>query len=895
MFRSKPIAPARRWWVIAAATVIALAPALSARQGDPVYHPLLSLGQEEFGAGPSAELLLGSDGAIYGTAAYGGEFDWGTIFRVNPDGTNFTVLVNLEHATMGALPYCKLLQETDGALYGTASSGGTFDGGTVFRLNADGSGFAVLVHLDPATTGASPFAGLLQGADGLLYGTTYSGGRFGYGTVFRVNTDGTGFTILKDLGSSSTGARRPHAGLLFGTDGDLYGTSSEGGTKAVGTVFKLKPDGSGFQILHHFDAAVTGRNPTAELIEGTDGLLYGTTLLGGSKNDGTLFKLSADGSGFSVVMNFDSSATGRNPAAGLLQGADGALYGTTEWGGTWGDGTVFKLDPDGTDFVVVEHLVSPLTGAHPNAGLIQAANGQFFGVTASGGTEYLLGPFGDGTLFSLGADGDGYQVLVDFSGSPKGAFPYARLSPGDDGWLYGAAMWGGSFGWGTVFKVNSVGTECSVLLNLDYYTTGAHPHAEVLHATDGALYGVSSYGGADGWGTIFQLKADGTEFKVLVDLDYFTTGAYPFGGLIEGLDGALYGTTSFGGRFDGGTVFRLNADGSGFTVLVDLDAASTGAGPFGRLLQGADGALYGTTFSGGAGGYGTVLKVGTDGSGVCVLEELDGATTGGSPSGDLLQGSDGAIYGTTNTGGSADAGTIFTLGTDGAGFKVLVHFDGVTMGAEPSAGLLQGSNGALYGTTNSGGQFDQGTAYQLNVDGTGFTVLVDFDGIATGSSASAGLVQGSDGALYGTTYSGGDHGKGVVYRLILDCTAAWSNYGAGFTGTLGIPTLTARSPPVLGSILDVDVANSAVISTLAYLLVGAEAAAIPLSKGPELLVVPSSTLVLALPVGGATISECLDDDPALCGVEVYVQTMMLDTGAAKGLSASPGLKLVLGY
>jgi uncharacterized repeat protein (TIGR03803 family) len=264
------------------------------------------------------------------------------VFKLNPDGTGFTVLQKFDYGTTGANPYAGLIQGTDGALYGTTLGGGAHGYGTVFKLNPNGTGFTVLQNFDKFTTGYVPYAGLVQGTDGALYGTTEQGGSSGYGTVFKLNPDGTGFTVLQNLDLVTTGGYTRGA-LMQGRDGVLYGTTPIGGG-GKGTVFKLNPDGTGFTVLQKFDfgGVTTGMEsggPHGRLIQGTDGALYGTAG-GGAHGGGTVFKMNPDGTGFTVLKNdFDNSTTGSSPWA-VSQGTDGALYGTTTGGGRSGSGTV---------------------------------------------------------------------------------------------------------------------------------------------------------------------------------------------------------------------------------------------------------------------------------------------------------------------------------------------------------------------------------------------------------------------------------------------------------------------------------------------------------------------------------------------------------------------------
>ncbi|MDD2769202.1 MAG: hypothetical protein PHT19_10740, partial [Methylococcus sp.] len=272
------------------------------------------------------------------------------------------------------------------------------------------------------------------------------------------------------------------------------------------------------------------------------------------------------------------------------------------------------------------------------------------------------------------------------------------------------------------------------------------PQSPLLRGADGRLYGTTSQGGSSNRGTVYALAADGSDYTVLHSFDY-ADGAQPYAGLIQGADGRLYGTTSQGGSSNLGTVYALAADGSGYTVLHDFDVAH-GANPQAGLIQGADGRLYGTTFLGGSSGYGTVYALAADGSGYSVLHNFEGAH-GATPPAGLIQGADGRLYGTTFQGGNSDAGTVYALAPDGSGYTVLHSFDGAN-GSSPQAGLIQGADGRMYGTASEGGSSNAGAVYALAADGRGYSVLHSFDG-DNGSSPQAGLVQGTDGRLYGTT------------------------------------------------------------------------------------------------------------------------------------------------
>jgi uncharacterized repeat protein (TIGR03803 family) len=355
------------------------------------------------GALPSGELTL-SGNTLYGTAVTGGTGGGGTVFAVNTDGPSFT---NLQSFANGAWIPLGKLNLSGNTLYGTA-------GGWLFKVNIDGSGFTNLYNL-----GGS----LRARAGATLFDTTEFSGDSGNGTVFAVNTDATGFTNLH----SFTASHRNSFGLYTNSDGakpygplvlseaTLYGTAGSVGSSAAGVVFKLDADGTGFRVLHSFNTA-DGANPIGLVLSGQT--LYGTTSEGGDSGHGSVFKLNTDGSGFTNLHSFSmfggyvtnsitffgTNSDGASPNALAL--SDDTLYGTASSGGSSGGGTVFAVKTDGTEFttlysfsavigwqIIGSGLLRNSDGASPN-GLILSGNHLY-------GTASQAGIGGNGTVFSL--------------------------------------------------------------------------------------------------------------------------------------------------------------------------------------------------------------------------------------------------------------------------------------------------------------------------------------------------------------------------------------------------------------------------------------------------------------------------------------------------------------
>jgi uncharacterized repeat protein (TIGR03803 family) len=289
-----------------------------------------------FASIPYSGLVQSSDGNVYGTTATGGTSGRGTVFKITPSGIE-SVLYSFPAGSSD--PYTGLIQGSDGNLYGTTGAGGASDDGTVFRITA--SGIETVLHAFPKTgsDGETPYAGLIQGSDGNFYGTTYFCGANNLGAVFKVTPSGTE-TVLYSFAGGSDG-EHPYAGVIQGNDGNFYGTTYQGGTSGYGTVFKITPSGTE-AVLYTFAGGSDGANPEAGLIQGSDGNFYGNTFQGGASGFGTVFKIGPSGTE-TILHSFAGSSDGANPSANLLQGSDGNLYGSTDAGGTGGFGTFFKV------------------------------------------------------------------------------------------------------------------------------------------------------------------------------------------------------------------------------------------------------------------------------------------------------------------------------------------------------------------------------------------------------------------------------------------------------------------------------------------------------------------------------------------------------------------------
>jgi uncharacterized protein (TIGR03437 family) len=387
------------------------------------------------------------------------------------------------------------------------------------------------------TGGALPAGALAQGPDGNFYGTTESGGVFGFGTVFRV-TSGGALTTLHSFNGQSDGW--PCGGLTLGTDGNFYGIVCSGST---GAVFKITPTGT-LTVLHTFsgaEGAPIGGMFFAALTLGTDGDFYGTTpggimpgTCGGNHPSGcggTVFRITPPGT-FTTLYSF-SGADGADPVAALTLGADGNFYGTTEYGGTLGLGSIFRITPGGT--LTTLHYFSTTGGIYPLAGLTLGADGAFYGTTAS---DFNGGPSISGAVFRMTPDGVLTTLHTFSSSGAEGSEPSAALTLGADGNFYGTTRFGGAYGYGAVFRVTPSGT-----LTTLYSFNGAdgeNPVAPLTLGADGSFYGTTQYGGANHGGTFFSLNVANSPLSV--NANGVVNAASNGGPVAPGSIAAVFGT-----------------------------------------------------------------------------------------------------------------------------------------------------------------------------------------------------------------------------------------------------------------------------------------------------------------------------------------------------------------
>ena len=692
------------------------------------------------GPGPAGgSLIQGADGNFYGTANGGrfsaGVFFSGVLYRMTPAG-EMTRLYDFTGGADGAFPG-RLMQASDGALYGTTYAGGTYGYGTIFRYTAAGLQTIYSFTRGSGSGFLSRAAPMVQAADGSLYGLS-AANNF-QREIFRLTADGT-VTFLAPVDGL------PDVALVRGADGGLYGAACG---SPGNRLFRVNADGTVTTVAPFPDCA-------SALIGATDGHLYGS---GGN----TIFRLTLGGA-YTLLHTLAESTEGRIVSA-LVQGADGRLYGTASESGPHASGTAFRLALDGT-FAAL-HAFELATDGRAPGGLIQAADGHLYGISVLDPPEIFFKRF---LVFRMTADG-GVTGVRTLDYADEGIKPSA-LVLASDGLFYGTTEFGGASNLGTVFRMTRAGA-ITVLHSFTGGGGGGLPEAALVQGSDGSLYGVTH--GVSGSGyfpftypTAFKVALSGA----FTTLHVFGAGldvSYPRAPLVEGIDGNFYGTTYYGLALNRGSVFRITPAGDR-TILHTFAGGADGMNPLGALVQATDGTFYGTTDNGGPSNLGTVFSM-TPAGVLTVLHAFAGGTDGSHPHGGLTPAGDGSFYGTTLSGGTHDKGTVYRITP--AGTVTIVHaFPGGVGGESPEAPLVHAADGNFYGTTSLGGPLNKGTVFRLTPAGA-VSVVRAFSG-ADGDRPSTALTDAGDGTLYGTTSIGG-WGYGVVFRLRVEPAVA-GNY-----------------------------------------------------------------------------------------------------------------------
>jgi uncharacterized repeat protein (TIGR03803 family) len=556
------------------------------------------------GAYPNPNVALDPAGNLYGTTNNGGDQTGssgaGVVFKVDPAGRE-TVLHTFTGGKDGAYPN-GVIRDSTGDLYGTTSNGGASGAGVVYEISASGHQ-KVLYSFTGGKDGGSPDAALTQDRDGNLFGTTNGGGTANLGVVFKLERSGHE-TVLHTFTRGPEGNQPYLAGVILDPDGNLYGTTSFNGSGGAGAVYKLDQSGTA-SVVYAFPGNVGGQySYNAGVILGSDGQLFGTTDYGGGHGAGVLYELDRKGDEKTLyTFDFFTANGFGQPTAGVIRDSAGNFYGTTFIGQAdtgYGYGVVYKIDAAG-HAEVLHNFTGGADGGDPYGGVILDSKGNVYGTAAGGGDS------NNGAVFEI-EKSKHERVLYSFTGGADGGSPLGSLIRDSDGNFYGTTNGGGAAGAGVVFKIDPSGHE-TVLYSFTGGADGGYPYGGLVRDSAGNLYGATDGGGsALGAGVVFKIDHLGHE-TVLHRFTGGDDGAYPgWVDLARDSAGNLYGTTIGGGADDEGVVFKIDPSGHE-TVLHSFTGGDDGGSPYAGVILGPEGQLYGVTPFGGRANVGVLFEI----------------------------------------------------------------------------------------------------------------------------------------------------------------------------------------------------------------------------------------------------------------------------------------------
>ncbi|NOS91003.1 MAG: hypothetical protein HOP30_03715, partial [Cyclobacteriaceae bacterium] len=619
--------------------------------------------------------------------------------------------------------------------WGMTSQGGQYGAGVIFKTDGQGNSQSVQHSFLVQNEGKFPFyTTLVQAANGKFYGVTSDGGVYNFGVLFEYDpvTD----LYAKKIDFNSNNGKKPFSSLIMTDDFKLYGVTREGGTNGQGVLFQYDPITNAYIKKIDFDGSSNGSNPWGALMKASDGKLYGMTTQGGTNNQGTLFQY--DPSSNSLIKKIDfNNANGSYPQSSLMQAVDGKLYGMTRQGGTNNQGTLFQYEPS-SNSLIKKIDFSDTNGTYPQGYLMQAGDGKLYGMTYQGGTNNL------GVLFQYDPSNNLFTKKFDFD-STNGSYPQGSLMQASDGKLYGMTAVGGAINRGVLFQFDPATNVYAKKLDFNNIN-GTSPQGSLMQASDGKLYGVTNSGGA-GNGILFQYDPVTNSITKKIDFAVAIDGSIPYGSLILASDGKLYGMTSRGGVNNGGVLFQINPANYTYTKKIDFNTAN-GINPQGSLIEASDGKMYGMTNYGGINNFGVLFQYDPTTNAYTKKIDFNGSNGKNPYGGALIPGSDGKLYGMTTFGGTNDLGVLFSYDPGNNSLTKKIDFVGTTNGRHPEGSLILASDGKLYGMTRQGGTSDAGVLFQYDPSTNSLEKKIDFVVNITGQTPHGSLILAGDNKLY---------------------------------------------------------------------------------------------------------------------------------------------------
>ncbi len=630
-------------------------------------------------------------------------------------------------------------------MWGTTSFHNNKDGGAIFRADEQG---VIKEYFDvfPFIDGRNPYnVKLIEASPNVVYGTTRNGGDSGLGTIFKFDLITKKLTSVHHFGDKIGYATE--CGLMKASNGKLYGVTRNGGTNDQGVFYEFDPINEKYKVLIHFEKDNNGKQPIGLPMQAANGKIYGTAYGGGSNNLGIIYSYDILTNSMQTVYSFNNT-NGNTPMGNLVE-YNNFLYGSASNGGANDDGVLFSFNISNATYSVLHSFVNATDGSSPE--YLLEKNGMLFGNCKNGGSY-------GGTIFKYNIANPLFSTMHMFTAS-TGRYP-SQLSDLNNGYFYGVTQQGGANNFGVFYKLN-IATGSITIIEDFVEIKGRYTVAGILKATNGKYY-FSSNGGVTSNGNILEYDTVANQLNTILSFEYAPKGARPVGKLLQIYGDKFLGMTTNGGDNNLGTIFQWDAGSKTMSVLHHISNIE-GSNYYGKggLIKASNGKIYGIMRSAGKFGYGTAFSYNLSNNSIDTIKSFRlGDALGTYPGSQLIE-KNGFLYGLNVAGGANNKGTIFKIDIQTNAISLVFAFTDST-GYDP-ASMFLANNGKLYGNNQSGGLHGDGTFWEYDFTTQIAEKLFSFKFNTTGRHVYSILEPNANELISVCAYGGSSNG-GVLFK-----------------------------------------------------------------------------------------------------------------------------------
>lgn len=699
---------------------------------------------------------------FWGVTANGGIPNKGCIFRTDNNGNNQQVAFEFPYLSPSGQKYSQVVEAPSGKLYFVTPNGGTYDG-TIMEYDPATGALDTVYNFQPSPELRSPYGKMYLASNGKFYGVTYAGGSpasIEPGGVYEF--DPATRTYAFKISFDYSNAYRSYSSFVEepGT-GKLYTTTYYGGTVQKGSLIEYDINTNTFVKKVQFDGASNGAFPIGELFKASNGKYYGMTTEGGLYNKGVLYEYDLASNTLTNRMDFDSITNGSRPYGGFIEPVTGMLYGMTSSGGSSNYGVVFKYNINTSVYTKIYEFSLSMNGYMPYGTLIKAADGFLYGNTFSGPTTNA-----NGTLFRIDTSNDSLTNFYIFNYRTMGSQSTGSLMQASNGKLYGLTSYGTAYLQGSFYSYDLSNSVFTRICQFKSAPLGNWGLGGLIQANNGLLYGVGNKGGDNNTGVIYSINPFTLDYDVLFNFDSeFSnlSGRWPQARLCQSaMNGKLYGVCSNGGSGNKGTMYSYDT-GTGFYHMIhECYLPIDGQFPKWHITEAGNGKLYGV-MQASSPSYGVVYEI--DPATENYQQRLDFSGFGlVTPNGGLTRTATGRLFGVALISGAPDSGIVYEYDYSSNTLSTIASFAGGANGKSPLGSMIEASNGKLYGYA-AGGFNNKGIIFECDIVSQSVSKAYDFDSTSGTLAPDGSLMQASNGKLYGVTVNGGDSLAGTIFEF----------------------------------------------------------------------------------------------------------------------------------